>query len=295
MTSLGRHESILQQIANYDVANLASQLTLLTVLLHPVGFWALRPWILALAVAGLVSTTIRHHWSSWLALAMLTGVRVIEDWPMADNHAYLLAYWCLALCLGWGSASPRRVLRANARWMVGLVFAFAVLWKGLLSPDFMNGTFFRVTFLTDDRFANAVELVAGLDENDLEDAREALRPLPPGATLVERRHLPETDTLRQAATISTWATLVLEAVLAVAFLLPLQWLRRWRDLALIGFCLVAYPLAPVYSFGWLLLTLGVSQCEPSRGGTRAAYLTAFLLLIFFREIPWTDLLLDWKG
>jgi len=32
----------------------------------------------------------------WLTLALLTGVRVIADWPLSDNHAYLMSYWCLA-------------------------------------------------------------------------------------------------------------------------------------------------------------------------------------------------------
>ena len=85
----------------------------------------------------------------WLGLASLTGIRVIADWPLSDNHAYLLSYWCLACGLAGLSDNPQRYLARNARWLIGLAFAWALLWKLLLSGDYSNGVFFRVTMLTD--------------------------------------------------------------------------------------------------------------------------------------------------
>jgi hypothetical protein len=64
----------------------------------------------------------------------------MERW-VADNHIYLLAYWCLVLFLVLNVPAParQRALALNARWLIGLAFLFAILWKAVLSPDFVDG------------------------------------------------------------------------------------------------------------------------------------------------------------
>ena len=57
------------------------------------------------------------------------------------------------------SARPRWRTRRGA--CVGLTFLFATLWKLALSPDFVDGRFFRVTLLTDARFENLAVLAGG--------------------------------------------------------------------------------------------------------------------------------------
>ncbi|MEM8963565.1 MAG: hypothetical protein AAGD38_18935 [Acidobacteriota bacterium] len=281
-----------------DKVDLISRLTLLTLLLQPVGFWGVRPILLAVSVIGLLSTTARQHWGLWATLTVLTGARIVEDWPMSDNHAYLLVYWCLALTIGFYRAEPEIVGRLNARWMLGLLFTFAVLWKGLLSPDYVDGTFFRVIFLTDERFADAAQLFGDMTLDDLDLAYQSLsQPLPPGAELVEPPPIPESAALHRLAILSTWVTLVLEALVALAFLLPsslrpLGWLHRYRDFVLVAFCTITYPIAPVVGFGWLLLTMGIAQARDER---RLLYLATFLLLIFYRGVPWASLLVERLG
>ena len=111
----------------------------------------------------------------WAAVAALVAVRIADDWPLADNHIYLLAYWALAIALALRALDVSATLAATmSRWLLGLAFAFAVLWKALLSPDFLDGRFFRVTLLTDPRFAEAALLIGGLSEADLEANRRAL-------------------------------------------------------------------------------------------------------------------------
>jgi hypothetical protein len=132
--------------------DLALRLTLLDLLLRPVGDWMLRPLILGLAAIPL----LRPRWLGqpllWLALAGLTGTRAVLDWPLADNHAYLLAYWCLAASLALMARDADRALAFNGRLLIGLVFLFACIWKFALSGDYLDGTFFQVTLLTDPRF-----------------------------------------------------------------------------------------------------------------------------------------------
>jgi hypothetical protein len=91
----------------------------------------------------------------------------------------------------------------------------------------------------------------------------------------------EPPRLRSLALAATWATLALEAAVAIAFLAPLGrrvWLRHWL---LLCFCATTYAIAPVVGFGWLLLAMGAAQCAPHARRTRLAYLGVFALLIFY--------------
>jgi len=264
-------------------------LTLLALLLSPVGAWDVRSAVLLLAAAALLHSGLRRSPWTWLALTGLTGWRVVADWPMSDNHAYLLAYWCLAIGLALLVREPERSLATSARLLIGLAFGFAVLWKSVVSPDYLDGRFFRVLFLVDERFEALALNLGGMTEASLAEARglieenrHVLDKRPPGEL--------ETPTLRALAAGATWGSLVLEAAVAVLFLLP----RRLRisklgDAALLIFCAGTYALAPVAGFGWLLLSMGVAQCEPERRTTRWLYLGVFALVILHDNVPWLDL------
>jgi hypothetical protein len=271
----------------------ALRLTLLSVLILPVGSWAVRTPTLVLAALGLLERRVLLAPATWLLLAMLTGLRLVLDWPLPDNHAYLLAYWCLAVFLALVSSTPEGVLAGAARWLVGLAFLFSVLWKVLLAPEYLDGRFFRVTLMTDNRFAEAAMLFGGLTEEDLRRTREALRPLPAGAALLDPPVLVEPPAFRGLAAAATWWLVGIESLVAVAFL---GWRRGWfRHFALIGFCVLTYAMAPVAGFGWLLLALGLAQCDPNERGLRAAYVTSFFLVLAYAGVPWTRLLLSLRG
>lgn len=248
----------------------------------------MRPAVQALAVAGLLVPALARSAALWTALAALAALRVASDWPMSDNHAYLLAVWCLALGVGFGTGEAgRAALARNARLLVGVAFALATLQKALVSPDFADGTFFRWALAVDPRFEDLGRLL-GRDAEALERTRAFLDAAPgappePGATFVEP------PALRAAALALTWATLLLEGAVALAFLAPPRGrLARTRDALLALFCATTYLLAPVAGFGWLLLAMGAAQAASARG--RALHLAAFALLVFYEEVPWLRLL-----
>jgi hypothetical protein len=269
------------------------RLTAIALLLRPMGPWFVRPAILAAAALALISPRALRAPALWIAVALLTTVRIAADWPLADNHIYLLAYWCLAIGLALREADVRSVLARSSRWLLGLAFAFAVLWKAVLSPDFRDGRFFRVTLLTDPRFVDAAVLIGGLTPDQLDQNRRALESLPDGAELLNPPELIEPARLRAFATLSTYAILVLEAALSVVMLLPsTRRVGAARHAVLLGFCLVTYAFAPVAGFGWLLLVMGLTQAGPDAIGLRRGYVALFLLVIFYSEVPWTGLLLD---
>lgn len=263
----------------------ALRLTLLDLLLAPVGAWNVRTAVLIVAAAGLLNGRVLTSALAWGALAALMALRVVADWPLSDNHAYLLAYWCLAICLALRTGRPATTLARSARLLIGLVFAFAALWKGVVSQDFVDGRFFRVTFLADDRFAAFAMKLGGISQSALERANELIESDWHTAATIAPSHL-ETPRLRALASAFTWASLGIEAGIALCFLLPDRiGVGRLRDLTLLAFCATTYAVAPVPGFGWLLIAMGTAQCPAERRGIRGLYLACFALVIAYDQLP----------
>jgi hypothetical protein len=244
--------------------------------------------LLALAALGLAVPAWLRRPPLWAALAVLTTVRVVADWSVADNHAYLLAYWCLAVTLALVAREPGACLALNARLLIGWAFAFAVLWKIALSPDYLDGRFFRVTLLTDARFADFTQLAGGLDAEQLDTLRAFV--LGDAVDVDAPTILP--DRLLAVARVATLWTVAIEGAVAIAWLSPLgRALSFARDVVLVFFCGTTYAIATVAGFGWLLLSMGVAQCDPRRRGARLAYLAAFGAVLAYDNLP----LVRWIG
>lgn len=280
---------IRQEIAGYDPWELAAKLTLLALLLSPVGNWFIRPFTLGLSVMGLLIPGLWRSPSLWVALALLTGIRFYIDWPSADNHAYLLSYWCLAFAVSaW--LGNREVLFSNARYLVALTFGFAALQKWI-SPDYLNGVFFLITFFLDERFEEFVVLFSSVTFEQIDIAREYLEG--------DYRSAPAPDSLPFVIPGSMWWLAILstawnlfeQTLIAIAFLVPKDSrLGRIRDPLLLLFCFTIYAVVPVVSFGWLILAMGIVQSDEKSATLRYWYMGAFFALIFFYEVPWAEIL-----
>jgi len=270
------------------------RLTAVELLLRPMGPWGVRPLILAAAGLALLVPRTLSSSLTWYALTALLTARIVADWPLPDNHIYLLTYWCLALALSLGATDPARTLATNARLLVGTAFLMAVIWKALLSPDYLDGRFFRVTWLTDARFTDAVQLLGRMSASQLTDNREKLAPFPEGAEPLNHTPPPDPTAFQYLVLMSTWGVLALEAFVAFAFLFP----RGARasplhHLSLLLFCGVTYAIAPVAGFGWLLLTMGVALCRADQRLLRATYVVTWFLVLFYSEVPWANVAVSW--
>ncbi len=273
----------------------ALRLTAITLLLRPMGPWFVLPVLLATAALVLIYPRLLNTPAVWLGLAIGIGLRIADDWPLADNHIYLLAYWCLAIALALRARDRGPTLAWTSRWLIGLAFVFAVIWKAFLSPDFLDGRFFRVTLLTDPRFGEVAMLIGGLSAHELETDRAALTSLPHGAELLAPPTIIEPPRLRMIARISTWGILSLEACVAALMLLsPTPLLAALKHAALLVFCGVTYAFAPVAGFGWLLLVMGLAQTTEAQIWLQRFYVAAFLVVIFYSEVPWASLLLTFS-
>lgn len=268
-------------------------LTAIILLLRPLDVWWVTAIVLTAACLSLLSRIVRRAPLTWILLALFVGARIVVLWPLSDNHIYLLAYWCLAIGLALSSTAPAATLSASSRWLLGGAFAMAVLWKAVLSPDYLDGRFFRVTLLTDQRFADAALVFGGLSRDQMARNRAFLEPLPNGAELLRPPPFVEPPRLRAFAAVTTWSGLILEGLIALTCLIPLTRLDIVRHALLLAFCITTYALAPVAGFGWLIATMGLAQCRPHQRLLLGAYVAVFILILIYSEVPWAGVLADW--
>jgi hypothetical protein len=280
-------------VARLATLDLPLRLTLLYLLLFPGVLWTERWPRVLLGAGGLLAPELARRPAFWGVAAFFCGLPLLEHWPRSDNHTYLVFYWCVALaaCLGLRDA-PAGVARSS-RALVGLVFAFATAWKIWLSPDFVDGTFFRVSLMMDARFADLAVLLGGVSPADYAAHERWLDDLATGSASV----LPveESTRLRLLASGLTLWTLACEAAIALAFL----WQgprgpARWRDGVLLLFLGTTFAFATVPGFGCLLAVLGAAQVPADRPRARLLYVGAFFLVLGYRIVPWTSLLVSWE-
>jgi hypothetical protein len=275
------------------VADPVLTLTAIVLLLRPLDVWWVAAFVVPAACLSLLSRTVRRAPLTWILVALFVGARIVALWPLSDNHIYLLAYWCLAIGLALSSAAPAATLSASSRWLLAGAFGMAILWKAVLSPDYVDGRFFRVTLLTDQRFADAALVFGGLSRDQMAQNRAFLDPLPNGAELLSPPPFVEPPRLRAFAAIATWSGLILEGLIALTCLIPLRRLDIARHVLLLAFCVTTYALAPVAGFGWLIATMGLAQCRPRQRLLLGAYVAVFILILMYSEVPWAGVLADW--
>ena len=163
------------------VPDVVPTLTAIILLLRPLDVWWVTSFVLAAACLSLALRPVRRAPVTWILVAALVAARIVIVWPLSDNHIYLLAYWCLAIGLALAGPAPAATLSESSRWLLGAAFAMAVVWKAVLSPDYLDGRFFRVTLLTDERFSDISLVFGGLSRDQMAENRSFLEPLPEGA------------------------------------------------------------------------------------------------------------------
>jgi hypothetical protein len=245
--------------------------------------WYLRGPLVALFAVGVVYRRWLYRPPFWYAVATLLGTTVYLNWESSDNHKYLFVYWCLALCAAFSLPRPQQAaaLAAGSRWLIGLCMLLAVAWK-LAMPDYRDGSFFQFTLLTDERFAHFAAAACGIAPQTLADNRQLVSLLTSGhlqGAALDSVVLTASPAVGRIALAMTWWTVLIEGLLAAAFLAPD---RRGSALArntlLLIFAATTYFLAPVRGFGWMLMLLGLAQCGQRDRGFRPLYLAAIVLI-----------------
>jgi hypothetical protein len=281
-----------RRIEGRPVLDLVAPLTLILLLLYPVGPWALSVVLQLGAVAGLVYRPLQRVSGYWLLLAVGMGTGCILLWHDADNHKYLLTYWCLALGLSCGADDTATALRVNAQLLIGLCFLWAVGWK-LWSPNFLTGEFFEYAMLTDDRLFGLAQLFTDLTPEVYEHNRAAIDRLTAYSSTLGQVSLNGPARVHLLARVLTAWTIVIEGAVAASFLWPIDSsAAAWaRNGSLLAFALTTYFATPVSGFAWVLFIMGIAQVRPGRAAWRLAYLGGLAVVILY-QLDLVDLLLQ---
>lgn len=267
---------------------LTLKLTLLLLLLYPPGSPTLGAVVQVGCGAMLLLPRLLHVPSLWALLAMAVLVGTAKEWYVTDNHRFLIAYWVGACAIAVRLRNGEGFLRHTAAVLVGLVFLCATTWK-LIAGQYIDGSFFYLTLLIDNRLQNVGSLIAGWKVAEAKDIREAVGFL---------GHMGATDVavtiggpamLKLAALIMSWLALAVEATVGVCHILTSPTVYRLRQYSLIGFCFGTYYLMPVPGFAFILCVLGFSACRPDDDSMRLWFLI-MLASLQLTILPWQDLL-----
>lgn len=273
---------------------LALRMTLLIAVLDSSIYSFVRGPVLLVAGVGLVVPGAWRWRGVWWALVAAVAWPLFWNWPFPDNHDYLRALWALAVALSVGARSPSATLERSARLMLGGVFLLATLWKGVLSPDYLSGSFFRVTLLSDGRFQSLAVLLGGIHWETIDAFDRALEAFLAGHGGAWSFVVPAS--LGRLADFLTGFTLLLEGGLALAFLWPREGrVRGARNPLLLLFAFTTYAVASVSGFGWLLMAMGAAQTRPSERLARFGYVAGIFVIEAYSLLPWAQWLLDALG
>jgi len=282
-----------RRLEGCPVVDMVAPLTLILLLLYPVGHEEVRIALQLGAVAGLVYRPLQRVSGYWLLLAVGMGTGCVLLWHDADNHKYLMTYWCLALGLSCAADDTAKALRINARLLVGLCFLFAVVWK-LRTPDFLTGEYYQFSMLTDDRLFSVGQLFTGMGPDTYFQNREAIDQLTAYSSSLDQVSFTGAAGLRPLSLLLVFWTLLVESWIIVSFLWPTasKWGARSRYASLLVFIATTYAAAHVGGFAWILTIMGLAQIRRGHAAWRLAYLGVLGLVILYQLGP-IDYLLVW--
>jgi len=292
MMLLARANSVGNRVAEFlltgSTLDTARLITLLMLLLHGPSNWYVRMPLAVLSITGILVSAARSSPAFWSIIAMFVLAHDIVDWAEVDNHKWLMGWWCVALVMTAlaSGESQLKVLKINARLLLGLCFAFATIWK-LLSADYLDSTFFNYGLLTDSRFHDAAHYAGGVSTEELKEYRDSKKELQNSfledAEPVESVTLISNPRIGVLAIAMTWWTILIEGLIALVCLWPGDRLIAIiRTTVVLIFAATTYLLTPVLGFGWMVIVLGFAQCPEQYKKLRASFLVVLGLFYIYR-------------
>lgn len=275
-----------RRLRERPVLDLVAPLTLVLLLLYPVGPGPVRIVLQLGSVAGLVYRPLQRSAGYWGLLAVGMGTGCLILWHDADNHKYLITYWCLALGLSCRADDTARAIRINARLLIGLCFLWAVVWK-LRTPDFRTGEYYQFAMLTDERLFSVGQLFSGMSPGVYFENQAAVEQLTEYSSTLDDVALDGAAVLRPLSLVLVAWTLLVESWIVISHLWPTVsgWGAQSRYASLLVFIATTYAAAHVGGYAWILTIMGLAQIRPSHASWRLAYLAGLALVIIYRVGP----------
>lgn len=258
-------------------------LTVLHLLVHAPQAWYLNLLLLPLFAAGLIFRRWLLTPAFWYITAMLLGTTIYLNWESSDNHKYMFVYWCLAMCsaLSLPRGEQSETLARSSRLLIALCMILATAWKAL-TPQYMDDRFFTYELLADERFSHFTSWTTGVPLETLalnRDLRDLQINYPPVGEKIPVVELGGGERVALLACFLTWWTVLIEGLIGILYLLPTsKRINTFRNVLLILFAVTTYSVAPVRGFGWMLMLLGLAQCNREERIYRWGFLGAMLLI-----------------
>lgn len=263
--------------------------------------WLLLASSGVLGVSGILSIGLRKQPALWFVIGtLLAMVNLWHNWHFVDNHKFVICYWCFAVGIGLQLTKSEVAIAWSGRILVGLVFGVATFWKAT-SWGYIDGSTFEYLLITDERFFAIAHSLGGLTAEMFEGNRQILtqdvvQPMQYAPTLkyTPSFDLNTTPAIPTIAAVLTWWTILVEAALAVLFLIDRgeKW-EKWRHGVLLFFIFTTYPPTSVIKFGWILVIMALATVPDEWRKTRAAYLFLFLYIFVFAESFLRNAYLSW--
>lgn len=275
----------IKNIGHFDLCLL---LTLLLLAFYPPHYSYISFPLSLIAIAGIIFPFLRQNRKIWIVASALIFFGNFMNWHVADNHKFLLGYWCLAILFSLYTTQPAQSLEKIARWMIALVFLFAVTQK-TLSGDYLSSSFFYYEMLFDRRFNNLAQYVGGITDEIKELNQSARRALVNYDSILTSVQLRSAGNINILAKFVTWWNYLIQIMIGLVFLLPGNYtLSKYKDTFLLLFLFTTYLFAPVIGFGWVLAIMGIAQLKQDAVNRLFLYLLAFITLQAYK-IPWIKL------
>lgn len=233
-------------------------------------------------VIGVVAQ-ITKQYAFWLVITILLALIYLPEWYKIDNHEYLIIYWALAMAVALYSPTPKETLQKTAALLLGLCFFFATFWK-VITPEFMDGSFFQFLLAGgDSRFREFSVMISGMNNEMISANQSTFYSIKEGNFVDTFVHLEITEHLHLKALTLTWWTIILEGAVAFLFLVNAKMVSPYiKHGALILFIVTTYPVAPVITFGLLLVCMGISQSKNHK--IKFLYIVIFIFLHLLKFI-----------
>ena len=237
-----------------------------------------EPQLLLLSALGLLVPKLGRSGFYWILMTITHYAGHWEKFDSSGNHWYLYGYWCMGITLSLFCPDPKKALTEAARWLIVLVFFFAVFWK-ITSVEYIDGRYFDYCILADARFT-PVGLLCGIDGQTAIANRDLLSAYIYLADVEGSVQLTTTKWVPVASFILTWWTLLIESAVCISFGLPKRKNSHFlRQSLLIVFIYTTYSIAQVNGFGWILIAMGISQVKrDSKPLYLGLYLFAFICI-----------------
>ena len=283
LTALEHCQNTLKQWSLYELASL---LTLVLLLFYDYEHVAFANITRLFFIAALLYRPLLTSALAWFFMASLASYIVVHHWHPVANHKFLTTYWLWVLAFTHfvsDAALKERLIKFNARFLVMFTMLGASIQK-LLSPTYMDGSFFEMALLTEDYFQFLLSVLkidpalSQLTNNTIAAVQT------PTITLTATEVVLPVSALYSAfATGVTVWNLGIQAVLEVLGIFNHKRAQLLFHGVMLVFIHTTYIAAPFMGFGWLICLLCYVFSEKDFPRIGLAYLASLPLLVIYES------------